>query len=258
PAELVYFPFPQAPSSTYFGSSTNGLASGSTSDEAVLHGLFEVIERDVASFVRLGMRTRPVDESTLPLRHRRLLETWQERGFDVAVRYAPNPFRLAWLRATLWERGSRDPLFINEGTGCHLDREVALSRALAEAAQSRLTLIHGARDDVRQAYDRFAGWSAARKRRFAEKVLAAARGSPPPMAFQRVPDDRGACASFDNAIAAVLERLRRAGAPNAFVVPLADVDASIQVVRVVVPLLEHFAVQAPRIGRRLADYADVA
>jgi len=34
------------------------------------------------------------------------------------------------------------------GHGCHPCRAVALSRALTEAAQSRLTMISGSRDDV--------------------------------------------------------------------------------------------------------------
>ena len=34
------------------------------------------------------------------------------------------------------------------GSGCHLSKEIALSRALTEAAQSRLTFIAGSRDDL--------------------------------------------------------------------------------------------------------------
>ena len=34
------------------------------------------------------------------------------------------------------------------GSGCHLSKEIALSRALTEAAQSRLTFISGSRDDL--------------------------------------------------------------------------------------------------------------
>jgi ribosomal protein S12 methylthiotransferase accessory factor YcaO len=35
-----------------------------------------------------------------------------------------------------------------DGYGCHLDRDVALVRALTEAAQSRVTAIAGTRDDI--------------------------------------------------------------------------------------------------------------
>src|SRR5262245_66558882 len=40
------------------------------------------------------------------------------------------------------------------GYGCHPDRDVALSRALTEAAPSRLALIAGTRDDLLPAYYR--------------------------------------------------------------------------------------------------------
>ena len=38
--------------------------------------------------------------------------------------------------------------FFNGGYGCHPRRDIALVRALCEAAQSRLGLIHGGRDDL--------------------------------------------------------------------------------------------------------------
>ena len=38
---------------------------------------------------------------------------------------------------------------LTAGYACRLDRDAALSSALLEAAQSRLTDIHGAREDVR-------------------------------------------------------------------------------------------------------------
>lgn len=44
------------------------------------------------------------------------------------------------------------------GSGCHPDRAVALSRAVSEAAQSRLTLIAGARDDLGPEYYAGIGW----------------------------------------------------------------------------------------------------
>lgn len=41
------------------------------------------------------------------------------------------------------------PIFFR-GAGCHLDPVVALSRALTEAAQARLTTITGTRDDLHE------------------------------------------------------------------------------------------------------------
>src|SRR5207245_7592275 len=41
--------------------------------------------------------------------------------------------------------GGLEPVY---GAGCHLSKEIALARALTEAAQCRLTFIAGSRDDV--------------------------------------------------------------------------------------------------------------
>ena len=46
PAELVLVPFEHRRAAPMFGWSSNGLASGNTLDEATLHALFEVLERD--------------------------------------------------------------------------------------------------------------------------------------------------------------------------------------------------------------------
>jgi ribosomal protein S12 methylthiotransferase accessory factor YcaO len=40
------------------------------------------------------------------------------------------------------------PMGLARGAGCHLDPTLALSRALCEAAQTRLTRIAGTRDDI--------------------------------------------------------------------------------------------------------------
>jgi ribosomal protein S12 methylthiotransferase accessory factor len=57
---------------------------------------------------------------------------------------------LASFYCTIAER-SEDPLrrlYAAAGAGCHPVRHIALLRALTEAAQSRLTMISGARDDM--------------------------------------------------------------------------------------------------------------
>ena len=51
PAECVLHPYRARRRSTlYFGSNTNGLCSGNTELEAMVHGLAEVVERDIRSF----------------------------------------------------------------------------------------------------------------------------------------------------------------------------------------------------------------
>lgn len=124
---------------------TNGLASGNTLTEAVLHGLYEVIERDAIAraattgplpTVALGTVVGPAESLIGQMRH---------AGVELQVTVLPSPVELPCFRAEIWS----DTLpLVFAGTGCHLDRDVALCRALTEAAQTRLTLIAGTRDDI--------------------------------------------------------------------------------------------------------------
>jgi ribosomal protein S12 methylthiotransferase accessory factor YcaO len=48
------YALPEPPHSATFAATTNGLASGNTRDEALLHALMEVIERDAVTLWKLG------------------------------------------------------------------------------------------------------------------------------------------------------------------------------------------------------------
>jgi ribosomal protein S12 methylthiotransferase accessory factor len=106
------------------------------------------------------------------------------------------------------------------GYACRLSRDAALLAALLEAAQSRLTEIHGAREDVARG-DRH---GAAPLARWCERARPARRASELPHVPARSPAA---------GVRTVLGRLRRAGfAPAA---ARLDGPPGIHVVRVVVP-----------------------
>ena len=86
------------------------------------------------------------------------------------------------------------------GGGCHPDRGIALSRALTEAAQSRLTLIAGSRDDCPPGHYR--------ELRRLEAITAhlARLGATPGRSFAHVPDVPGE--SIDDDVTHELDRLR--------------------------------------------------
>lgn len=136
--------------------STNGLASGNHPTEATLHALYEVIERDaVTNLSRGGMvlpkgESRVVDLATLP----------PGPVADLRDRLAAAGVSLVLIRvesvapvATFWAV-ILDPAapfacsHVNMGHGSHLSASIAATRAITEAAQSRLTFIHGAREDL--------------------------------------------------------------------------------------------------------------
>jgi YcaO-like protein with predicted kinase domain len=117
------------------------------------------------------------------------------------------------------------------GMGCHPAREIALARALTEAAQSRLTLIAGARDDLvtqRLASDAYLRAHAA----FHAERLA-------PVPHRRYSDvPTRVHARLDEDLAFLLGRLREIGCGQAVAIDLTRPEVGIPVVRMVVPGLE--------------------
>lgn len=131
-----------------FFASTNGLASGNTLVEAALHGLYEVIERDAstAALERGGDLGTPVDPRSLGAPTiDELCDRIEAAGVTLAVRLLPSPTGLPCFLAWVWCEDYPSEMF---GFGCHLSPEIALSRAITEATQTRLTYIAGARDDL--------------------------------------------------------------------------------------------------------------
>ena len=78
-----------------------------------------------------------------------LLRKCREAGLEVVVWHAASKLRLPCFVCTLFDRhGNTCYLHRASGSGCHLYRRIALSRAITEALQSRLTHIVGGRDDL--------------------------------------------------------------------------------------------------------------
>ncbi|MGW6732450.1 YcaO-like family protein [Streptomyces sp. NPDC055013] len=129
-----------------FRTTSNGLASGNTVTEATAHALAELCERD--ALARLRARPR-ADWCRLDLGSvdapdcRNLLGLYAAAQVSVEVVIADR--HPACFEARI--RSEAHPVTYT-GAGCHLDPAIALSRALTEAAQSRLTAITGARDDL--------------------------------------------------------------------------------------------------------------
>lgn len=131
-----------------FQVTSNGLATGNTVADAVLHGLVEVIERDsvVSYLARPPRERRYVDLTTC--RDPAALRTLQRlRAADCTVQVCDITGRvgLPCYAAVIW---SPDVPISCGGYGCHVDRGIAIGRAMAEAAQTRLAMIAGARDDI--------------------------------------------------------------------------------------------------------------
>ena len=157
PYEVVHLDLrvPEPPGAGYFSVDSNGLASGNDALEATCHALFELIERDAtARFYRMApseqvarrVRLSSVSDADCLA----LLERYQRAGVDVAVWEITSPLGVAAFLCDVLDRPEHALRGLSRarGMGCHSQREIALCRALCEAAQSRLTLISGARDDI--------------------------------------------------------------------------------------------------------------
>jgi YcaO-like protein with predicted kinase domain len=154
PASLVSLDksYHSEPMST-FPWSSNGLASGLTVEDAVLSGLYEVIERDAWSCWEhqhrlYGMPFSALVEDTIPFSStKKLIEKIKTAGLDLIINPLETDLGLPVYRCVLLN--SNDPAgAISLGFGCHHRDEIALNRAITEAAQARAVYISGARDDI--------------------------------------------------------------------------------------------------------------
>lgn len=240
PFELVHIDLSlPAPMGTgCFALSSNGLASGNHPLEAVLHALNEVVERhvcacwmdlvgDAVAATRLDLDT--VDDPGC----REALELYRRVGVRVAVWEMGRELGVPAFRCMVADRSPDTPQSPPAcgGMGCHSDRGISLLRALTEAAQSRLTMIAGSRDDLRRSrYDLWRNADSLRQwhRQYEEQE--------PALDFRQSPHhetDR-----FEDDVQWLLGILERAGVRRAVVFDLSHDGLEIPVFRVVVPGFE--------------------
>lgn len=139
---------------TLFKRTTTGLASGNNLEEASCHALLEIIERmNVHRYHRLSDTERAgrvIKLDTidyLPIRDR--ISALQARGLSLVISDASSDENtIPTYVASLFDQRFFREVGCFAGYGAHVNKDIALSRAVTEAMQSRLTLIAGSRDDV--------------------------------------------------------------------------------------------------------------
>lgn len=136
-----------------FTRSTTGLASGNTIDEAILHSLFEIIERNCyAEFKILNnslKKSRLMDIKKIKQKYsEKLISQLTDKHIKVAIFDITNRFQIPSYHCIIADESPVRKLGNQSGTGTHFSHDIALCRAITEAAQSRLTYISGARDDM--------------------------------------------------------------------------------------------------------------
>ncbi|KDM89993.1 YcaO-like family protein [Photobacterium galatheae] len=149
-ANVVFYPYQPKQGRALFRYFTTGLATGNNYHEAIIHGLYEVIERDAAALNKI-LRQYPVvpNESIENPDAQRIISELAENDVDVIIRYITQEDIQVPVFAVICEdKKAFDPLFINGGYGSNLNKDIALLSALNEAVASRLGAISGAREDL--------------------------------------------------------------------------------------------------------------
>jgi YcaO-like protein with predicted kinase domain len=240
PYELVHtdFTLPLPADSGCFALSSNGLASGNHLLEAISHGICELVERDSeAVFACLPPAARA--QRTIRIESVReeecvqLLERFRRAGIHVSIWNMTTDIGIAAFRVTVMDQAldAARPLRPSVGMGCHPTRRVALSRALTEAAQARLTLISGSRDDLpRERYATLTDLDSLASLRQRESATSGQSR------FDEVPSHESETIEED--VAWEQGKLVQAGVRHVAMVDLTKLEFRIPVVRMIVPGLE--------------------
>lgn len=245
PANAVFHPY-NAPgrAAKLFRSNTNGLAAGNTPEEAILHGLLEVIERDALSIAEYNRS--PGKEIILRSEdgeNYELLRRFQDNEVDVKLWLLPHDTRITTVVAATDDIRLRDAALLVMGAGAHLKPEIAVKRALTEAAQSRVVQIHGAREDTdRENFVRQIGYDRIRRMNKywyddGQKV-----------SMSDI-DDLSGKSPAEN-IGTILEQLHSI-VDRSIIVDLSRESVPIPVIRAIIPGFEMYTLDRERMGSRL-------
>ena len=204
--------------------STNGLASGNTVLEAVSSALLEVIERDAVSNHVATSRAMDTDSVSDPLARELLAQLAAANLKANLIDFTANTAVATYAVSLVDEYHSGIGAYI--GYGSSLNSDVALVRAITEAAQVHTVVVAGSRDDV---YDL--------ERRASVLLNSRRRPTPPtpsPELGQYSPVDESTN-SFEADIHTMLRKLSDIGIQEVIVIRHSSPNDPVQVVRVIVP-----------------------
>lgn len=231
-----------------FQLTSNGLASGNNLLEAVNAGLFEAIERDAITCWKVwressGEQPPVVDLETVehPLVCD-LLDRLKAADIATILLDCTIDTDVPVYQAILVDLGWRN-VGVFKGYGAHLDPEVAMVRAITEAAQGRVVYIAGSRDDLFRYRDIHLRSD---RNDYAARMMLEVL-TPSVDARERRSE---ATPTFQGDTLRAIEKLQCAGLSSALVVDLSRPDFPINVVKVVVPGLEGYTFENYQPGPR--------
>ncbi len=136
PASAVYTRYPPEDGHAYVDAATNGLAAGTCLEEALIHGLFELIERDATAIWWYNRLKKPaVDINSFDLDWTaRIAPALEAEGWSFHVLDVSSDFNVpVFIAAALNDLDPFDPPRL--GFGADFEPKIALSRAVSELGQ---------------------------------------------------------------------------------------------------------------------------
>jgi ribosomal protein S12 methylthiotransferase accessory factor len=247
PSNAIYHPYNSGEDvDSLFKSNTNGLASGNVLEEAILHGIFEVIERDAWSIfelthknysqINLGTIESDVINETI--------DRFTSNGINIKLMDFTADINVPTIAASADDTVTRDAGLLTLGIGTHLDPEVAILRALTEVAQSRATQINGAREDtVRADFAREAGYE--RMKRINKFYFKQEEEQ-----VNLADIENKSTTSISEDLEIVKEEMVSNEIKHVLYHDLTRPEIDVSVVRVVIPEMEMYAIDPSRAGYR--------
>jgi ribosomal protein S12 methylthiotransferase accessory factor YcaO len=231
---------------------TNGLASGNIFEEAICHGLYELIERDAWTLAWLGSVTIPqmqymarrvrsgdifrwdnsdflsqsdmfplIDHDSLLYPAKCLIEQFTKAGISIAIRNITSDIGIATIIVAGYDGST---LFY--GTGTHLNSHIAMMRAITECAQSRQAKIQSGLNRDNLSYIQ-----KIKQGLFFQKS--------PVISFEELPNhDIGDILEIE----LILSQLLRVGLKKVIVVDITHPEMNIPVVRMFIPGVENWSI----------------
>ena len=151
PTALCYIAYPQKRGQEYCVGDSNGNAAGTSLEDAILQGFFELVERDCVGIwwhnrlSRPGVQLEGIDDDYISS----LKQVYNENGREFWVLDLTNDLGIPCF-AAISKRIDGSPEYYTAGFGAHLDAHIALMRAITEMNQS-LPIVQGImtnKDDV--------------------------------------------------------------------------------------------------------------
>lgn len=247
PTNAVYHPYnPKDNAKSLFKSNTNGLASGNILEEAILHGMFEVIERDAWSIFELTHKNysqinlESIESDVI----NDIIDKFESEGIKIKLMDFTADIKIPTIAASADDTVTKDAGLLTLGIGTHLDPKVAILRALTEVAQSRATQINGAREDtVRADFAREAGYE--RMKRINRYYF---RQEDEQISLSDI--ENKSTSSITEDIEIVKNELIANDIEKVLYVDLTRPELDVSVVRVIIPEMEMYAIDQSRAGYR--------